>query len=86
MERYRQFHVVEISPSLDSMYRNEHHGEHIEDDPMVNRTHTAFERAESEEFLSWPDFVDSKRVLAFFLLHSLFMKLGWNLVSIDIVK
>ena len=76
MERYRQFHVIEISPSLNSMYSNEHHGEHIEDDPMVNGTHTTFERAESEEFLSRPDFVDSKAVLAFFLLHSLFMELG----------
>ena len=60
MKRYRQFHVVEISPSLDSMYCNEHHSEHVEDYPMVNGAHTAFERAESEEFLHCPYLVDSK--------------------------
>ncbi len=52
VKRYRQLHVIKISPSLDCMYGNKHHSEHIEDNPMVNGAHTAFERAESEEFLS----------------------------------
>lgn len=42
VERYRQFHVIEISPSLDSMNSNEYHSEHIEDNPMVDGTHSAF--------------------------------------------
>jgi hypothetical protein len=76
MERDRQLHVIEVCPFLDRVDRDKYHCEQIEDYTMIDRTYAALERAKCEEFLGRPDFIDTKAVLDFFLLHCLLVELS----------
>ena len=68
--------VGQVALLLECRHHNECDAEEVEDQTMVDRANSAFERAESEEFLSAPDLVDAVRVFNLFLLDCLLMELG----------
>ena len=68
--------VGQVALLLECRHHDVSDAEEVEDKTMVDRANSAFERAESEEFLSAPDLVDAVRVFDLFLLNCLLMELG----------
>ena len=67
--------ISQVALFLECRHHDVSDAEEVEDQAMVDRANAAFERAESEEFLSAPDLVDAVRVFDLFLLDCLLMEL-----------
>ena len=76
--------VVKVTFSLEGGHGDEDYHKDICGDTVVYTAHTGFEGRESEKFLSGPNLVNSVGKFNFFLLNSLLVVHGRDLILVDV--